>query len=160
MKLQVVEYCVLGIMLTLGVAACSANDADSEGKFELGLTISDDAHPADVGLPKYPGSKPYKENDESGSGANIGFSSPLFGLKVAAMKMETPDSPEKVAHFYRQALTRYGTVLECSGHAKQHASARESNSKDDALECDSEDQDAHELVYKVGSLGDQRIVAI
>ncbi|MFL6577242.1 MAG: hypothetical protein ACJ8MR_11545 [Povalibacter sp.] len=76
------------------------------------------------------------------------------------MKMETPDSPEKVAHFYRQALTRYGTVLECSGHAKQHASARESNSKDDALECDSEDQDAHELVYKVGTQGDQRIVAI
>src|SRR4051812_32117086 len=158
MKLQVVGYCVMGIMLTLGVAACSANDADSEGKFALGLTISDDAHPADVGLPNYPGSKPYKENDDdSGSGANIGFSSPLFGLKVAAMKMETPDSPEKVARFYRKALNKYGAVLDCSGYAKGHAGTHDSHSDDDALACDSDDRDDHEFVYKVGTKNNQRI---
>jgi len=37
-----------------------------------------------------------------------------FGFKLAVMKMESNDAPEKIAEFYKKALAKYGTVLNCS----------------------------------------------
>jgi hypothetical protein len=147
----------LGAVLFFALSACSAGDTDSKGKFEADLHISDEVHTKDVGLPRYAGSRPYKEDGEDSSAANIGFSTPLFGFRVVAMKFETTDRPERVAAFYRQAMAEYGSVLECRGDAPKKTKA---TSERDALTCDPDEPGKNNLVYKVGTEDNQRIVAI
>src|SRR6185369_4952486 len=108
---------VVVAMLSLAVGACGAGETHSDGELEVGLRLSDEATAADAGLPTYPGSKPYKDDEDSSSAANLGLSTPLFRFKVVAMDLQTADEPERVARFYRQALSKYGSVLECSDAA-------------------------------------------
>jgi hypothetical protein len=142
-------------MLLLNVAACGAEDSDSTRGMEASVRVDDEATAKDVGLPAYPGSKSYKEPGDSSSGANVGLSSPVFGLKVAAVKLESADEPERVASFYRKALSKYGDVLDCTDPA---TAAKPASSE--ALKCDSIDSDKNRIVYKVGTEKNQRIVAI
>ena len=37
-----------------------------------------------------------------------------MGFKLAVMKMESNDSPVKLTDFYRKALARSGTILDCT----------------------------------------------
>ena len=142
----------IGVVLVLFMSACGAGSDGTERGFELRLSTSDEATPSDAGLPAYPGAKPYK--DEKGeAGANIGFASPVFGLKVVAMNLQTTDKPEKVAQFYHRALSQYGHVLECSDRATR-------GSEREDLTCDDDDPEHYRVVYKVGSKEDQRIVAV
>lgn len=120
------------------------------------LKVSDEATAADAGLPTYPGAKEYKEAGDSSSGANIGISTPLFGFKVVALKLQTSDEPERVAAFYRRALSKYGTVLECSDVSQ----GKRTSESGDELVCDPDEDDEHSVVYKVGTKQNQRIVAI
>jgi len=156
MKMQVVWARTMLAMLLLAVSACGA-ETDSKGKFQASLDLNDDASAADVGLPAYPGSKPFKEADDSSSGANVGLSTSLFGFKVVALKLQSADKPERVAAFYRDALSKYGAVLECRDDAAIRADTSRS---DDALTCDSNDYGKHTVVYKVGTKQNQRLVAI
>jgi hypothetical protein len=48
--------------------------------------------------------QPYKEPNEDSGAARLGLWGGAFGLKVAAMKMESSDAPIKVADFYRKEL--------------------------------------------------------
>jgi hypothetical protein len=135
--------------LLLGVSACGASDQDSG--FSLEAHARDSATAADVGLPDYPGAVPFRNDDDSSSSANVGLSTPLFGLHVIAVKLQTPDKPQQVATFYRKALSRYGTVIECRG-------ADQSPEKnDDELHC--EGHDGGSIVYKVGTKDNFRIAA-
>jgi hypothetical protein len=145
----------INVARTLAVAllffAVSAHGAD-----DASVRIKEEATAADVGLPAYPGSKPYKEPGDSSSGANVNVATSLLGLKVAAVKLESADPPERVASFYRKALSKYGEVLDCS----DSAAARGKTNDDEALKCDPTDSDGHSHVYKVGTQKNQRIVAI
>lgn len=143
-------------MLLLSVGGCSAEDSGSSRGLEASVRINDEATAEDVGLPAYPGSKSYKEHGESSSGANVGLSTPLFGLKVAAVKLESADEPERVARFYRKALSKYGDLLDCS----DGAATAEKVASSEGLKCDPTDSDEHRIVYKVGTKNNQRIVAI
>ena len=146
-----------GLVVLLGMAAgvCGAAERTQGG---LDLTVRDEATAADAGLPKYPGAKPYKDADQSSSGANIGFSVPGFGLKIVAMNMQSGDTPERVAAFYRRALGKYGRVLDCSDASKNKQSSHEEG--DDELVCDADDPGANSIVYKTGTESNERIVAI
>jgi hypothetical protein len=144
-------------MVSLAMGACGAGDTDSNGKFAAGLTLSDEAVAADAGLPAYPGAKPYKDGDASNAAANLELSTPVFGVKVIAMDLETGDEPERVARFYREALSKYGSVLECRDGA---GDSKRSAANDNSLVCESDDRDTHSVVYKVGTEQNQRIVAI
>ena len=155
MNMRAVCIPAAGLAMFLALGACSAGEADSKGKFDVDAHISDDVATKDLGLPRYAGAKPYKDDDEDSSGANIGFSTPLFGFKVVALKLESSDRPERVAAFYKQAMARYGSVLECSESSHAQTSADE-----EALSCDSDDAGKHTIVYKVGTDKNQRIVAI
>lgn len=155
MEMHVARSLVVA-MLLFGLGACNADDSGSSSGIEASLRLNDDATAADVGLPAYPGSKSYKEPGESSSGANVGLSTPLFGLKVAAVKLESADKPEQVARFYRKALSKYGDVLDCSDDAAGTGKA----ASDEGLKCDPTDSDEHSIVYKVGTEKNQRIVAI
>jgi hypothetical protein len=143
-------------LLFFGVGAQSADDSKADGGFDASVRIREEASAGDVGLPAYPGSKPYKEPGDSSSGADVGLSSPLFGIKVAAVKLESIDPPEQVARFYRKALSKYGDVLDCS----DGAAAEKKTADDEALKCDPTDSDGHSHLYKVGTQKNQRVVAI
>lgn len=156
MKMHVVPGLVAVVAVSLGVSACSADETDSKG-LGLQVKLTDQANAADVGLPEYPGAQPYKDPGESSSGANIGLSAGSFGFKVAALELASADGPQKIAAFYRKALSRYGAVLDCSDGA--NSSQRSDNQTDD-LTCDPDDPDSHDIVYKVGTNDNQRIVAI
>jgi hypothetical protein len=155
MTIHIVRSAVVVTMLSF-VGACGAGETGSKGGLEAHVRLSEQATAADVGLPTYPGSKPYKDADNSSAAANLGLSTPLFGFKVVAMNLETTDKPEQVAVFYRQALSKYGNVLECS----DAADAKKKSQPGDGLKCDSNESGTHSVVYKVGTEENQRIVAI
>ena len=152
---------IAAAMLSLTVGACGASDGDSS-EANFALNVSDSSTAGDVGLPAYPGSKPYEDGDDDSNAADIGISLPWFGLKVVAVELETTDEPEKVAAFYRKALSKYGEVLECldtsEGQNDRKASQAERDSE--ALTCKPDDPGSHSIVYKVGTENNQRIVAI
>ena len=160
--MKVPAACVqtLVAMLALSVTACGAGEGDSKDNLGIGFIIGG-VSPADVGLPTYPGAKPYTERDEdSSSSADIDISTPLFGLKVVAMKLETGDEPEKVAAFYKRALSQYGRVLQCvDGESTATKTRRDANDGEE-LTCDQDEPEADEVVYKAGTDSNQRIVAI
>jgi len=140
-------------MMVFCVCACSAD----ESGMKLGMTLTEDPSTTDLGLSTYPGSKPYKENDDSSAGADVRMATPWFGLKVAAIKLETPDKLESVAAFYRHELSKYGSVLECSDSPSKTSSGPVSDSD---LSCDGDPSGQHTLIYKVGTRKNQRIVAL
>ncbi len=142
---------VLAAMFAMG--ACNAGEMDSKNTRSVSFTATERATASDVGLPTYPGAKPYKDDDQASSAAHIGFSTPLFGLNIVAVKFETADAPKRVATFYKDALAKYGLVLDCTDAepAARHG---------DELACDSEDSKTDKLVYKVGVKKNLRVVAI
>lgn len=147
------------LMLTLAVGACGAGENGSGESRGLDLKITEEATAADAGLPAYPGSKPYKDPGETSSSANLGFSTPLFGLKVVGMNLESEDAPDQVASFYRKALSKYGRVVECREGADRN-NASDAESESDEVKCEADDPGSHSVVYKAGVEKDQRIVAI
>lgn len=164
MKAHAVLLHTLIALLAISIAACDAGEAGSKKNLGLGLILGG-ITPIDVGLPTYPGARPYKESGkDSSSSADIDITTPLFGLKVVAMKLESDDEPEKVAAFYKRALAQYGRVLECDDGERTRRNKRHhrSDTKDalDDLTCDPDEPGAHEIVYKAGSDENQRIVAI
>src|SRR5690606_31784583 len=105
---------IAAAMLSLTVGARGASDGDSS-EAKSAPNGSDSSTAGDVGLPAHPGSKPYEDGDDDSNAADVGISLPWFGLKVVAVELETTDEPEKVAAFYREAMSKYGEVLECRG---------------------------------------------
>jgi hypothetical protein len=133
----------------------SAQQPEKEG---AGLIVNGQARAEDVGLPIYPGSKPHRENPDESQSARVslwGFGS---GFKLNVMKMESSDSPEKVAAFYRKALAKYGEVLDCSNPSS--ATDREKKVSSDALTCDDYKPDKGGMLFKSGTKGKQHMVGI
>jgi len=144
------------VVLLSTTMVCGAAERTSQGG--LDITVRGEATAADAGLPTYPGAKPYKDGDQSSSGANIGFAVPGFGFKVVAMNLQSGDTPERVAAFYRKALSKYGHVLDCSDASKNKKHADEDDG--DELACDAGDPGSNSVVYKAGTESNERIVAI
>src|ERR1044071_2613353 len=118
------------VLLSLAMAACGAGEAGAESGAKLALKVSDEATAADVGLPAYPGAKPYVDSDHSGA-ANLGLATPLFGFKVVVTSLQTQDAPERVAAFYRKALAKYGKVLDCSDAGTASIEIKAGSEEDD-----------------------------
>lgn len=96
----------LGALFLAAVLSCAAQDN--------GFDLHANAHATakDIGLPAYPGAKPYKEGD-SDSAASLGLSFKDFHFTLIATSFETTDSGAKVLDYYRKPLAHYGEVLEC-----------------------------------------------
>lgn len=94
------------------------NGEDKNVKIETplgGLHVrSDQTGAADLGLPVYPGAQvaPDKEGDKSAD-VHLGFGE--WQLRVKVVTYETSDPRDKVIAFYRNALGRFGDVVECKG---------------------------------------------
>ena len=140
--------------LAIGVAAGAGHAA--------GLDIHADADARDVGLPIYPGAVKRADAD-SGSNAgafSFGVWGESFGFKLAVVSYRSTDGVEAVAGFYRAALARYGTVLDCTGvHAKGEHHDDQAD-KDKPVTCDGDSVKAGGHLFKVGINRAQRVFEV
>jgi|GEM_PF-748303 len=67
-----------------------------------------------LGLPVYPGAEMVTKHDKDNGSADVNLSFGRFQLRVKAASYRTPDAPDKVQQFYKDALKRYGVVIQCS----------------------------------------------
>jgi hypothetical protein len=105
------------------LAACDVSVKNGEGdktnqvdiRTPVGdLSVRTDASASDTGLPVYPGARPVRDDDDSGS-ADINIGTSLVGLRIVATKFESADTPAAVINFYKDKMKTYGEVKECSG---------------------------------------------
>jgi len=148
-----------GVLGGLALLVASAASADASGgaqdKDGAGVTFSKQATSKEVGLPVYTGAKPHKDEKEDSPSVQMGIWGSSFGFKLAVMKLESNDAPDKIAEFYKKALAKYGTVLNCS-EPSQKPSAKDSNK----LECGDDKPEKGGLLFKAGTKEKQHLVAI
>jgi hypothetical protein len=158
-----------GLVLAVAVAGCSIHaskdnngqDKDVDIKTPLG-SISvhkGEGDAKETGLALYPGAQLSKDHGDGGGSANVNISSSLFGLKVAAGKYHSDDSPDKVLGFYRKEMAKYGKVVDCTGG---FAMTFHHHDQDSQVSCDDHDNSGHDYreELKVGTQNNQRIVAV
>ncbi len=157
------RFCsICGLLSAIALVAClvskpcRAQEPEKEG---VGLIASSKARAEDVGLPLYPGSKPHKDKSEDSPAARLGLWGGGSGFKLAVIKMETGDSPEKVAAFYKKALSKYGKVLDCSGPPSGQSGAEKKDSSK-ALTCGDDQPEKGGVVLKSGTKDKQHLVGI
>jgi hypothetical protein len=134
-----------------------AQDSKKSGDVNAGISVSGQATAKEVGLPLYPGAKAHKDKDKDDSAANLGLWGGSFGFKLVLLKMESPDSADKVAVFYQKALAKYGPVLDCSNPNTAKATDDDKSGK---IACGDDKADAGERLYKSGTREKQHIVSI
>jgi hypothetical protein len=144
----------------LSLLAFAASPSLAHAQDGVGATASTKATAKDVGLPVYPGAKPHKDKDNDSDALNVGLWGNTFGFKMALMKLESTDSPEKVAAFYAKALAKYGKVLNCSDPA-QAKSAKDKGDSSKELTCDDDGKtEKGEVVFKAGTKDNRHIVSV
>src|SRR6266446_7838146 len=126
---------------------------------DAGLILSTRATAKEVGLPIYPGSIPHKDQDKDNDSpaTKLGLWGASFGFKLVVLKMESKDTPRKVADYYQKALAKYGTVLDCTNAAKTQASQ---DDKSDKLTCGDDKPDKGGMLFKAGTKEKQHIVGV
>jgi hypothetical protein len=136
----------------------SSSQQSSSDNDSVGFNLGKNASAKDVGLPIYPGARRHKDDSNDSSGLNMGLWGGSTGFKLFVLKMESPDAPEKVAAFYRKALAKYGTVLDCSNASATTSSDDAKNSN--KLTCDDEKPKPHEISLKAGTKDKQHAVGV
>jgi hypothetical protein len=135
------------------------DSASSKGSQGAGIYFNAEASAKDVGLPIYPGARPHKDKDEDSTSAKFGLWGSSFAFKLAVVKLESGDSPQKVAAFYKKALAKYGTVLDCGADSSQ-ASGKDENKSSKQLTCESDKPKPGEMTFKAGTKEKQHVVGI
>jgi hypothetical protein len=156
---------MIAAALIAGFVLCGAAKAQDDkskdnSNFSAGITAGEHADAKDLGLPIYPGSKPHKDNNDDSSGGNFGLFGGNVGFKLAVVKMETKEAPYKVAAYYRKALKKYGTVLDCSNAPAPTQAEKHAAEKSGALTCDDDKTKPGEMLYKAGTKAEQHIVSV
>jgi len=145
---------LLASMLVAAAASTLAIPAAAAG---AGIELSDKSTPADVGLPAYPGATIRRDKADDGEGLNLSLWGGSLGFKLALVKFNSTDPVDKVAGFYRDAMARYGTVLDCTG--PRPAAPAPADKK--VLACNKDDKgEPGGKLYKVGTPQQQRVVSI
>jgi hypothetical protein len=134
-----------------------AGQAKKSSKKGVGFTLSQDVTEQDLGVPIYPGARRYKDESDSSSAVQMGLGSGSSAFKLVVLKLETDDSPAKVAAFYRTALAKYGRVLDCT---KPPAKTEKPAASADELSCDEDDAAGTGFTLKAGTKEKQHVVAV
>jgi hypothetical protein len=156
----------LALFLAAAIPAAAQDQKDSpqsdNDKDGIGFNLGQNTSAKDVGLPLYPGSRRHKDDANDSSALNMGLWGGSSGFKLFVLKMETSDSPEKVAAFYRKALAKYGTVLDCSNAQPSDNAAPDDNKKKSskALTCEDEKPKPGEISLKSGTKAKEHAVGI
>lgn len=138
-------------------AALSLGAAASGGEFNLGFGVNTDASARDVGLPHYPGARLSRDDKDDEPAARVWGAFGSFGMKIAVLKLETGDGIDRIEPFYRNALRRYGPVLDCSAGRPQPPKAPKNS---DRLDCSDDHTKPGEIVLKAGTKKNFHMVAI
>jgi hypothetical protein len=141
----------------LGIPALAVSCAMAQDEGGAGLVFSGKATDKDVGLPIYPGAKPHRDTSDESEAARVGLWGGGLGFKVAAMKMQSNDSPAQVADFYRKELAIYGKVLDCTTGA---AGDERKNDTSGVLTCANDKPTRGGMLFKAGTKEKQHIVGI
>jgi hypothetical protein len=161
-----IESCAIAIFVSVlmsGAAQAGENSRvvstpkPTPKHFAAGIDVDAQPRVEDTGLPLYPGATidrtertkrdergRHVDGDEDGVNLNLWFGS--FGLKVVVIKLKTTDSAEKVGAFYRDALEKYGEILDCSvdysseansiaSETRSKTTSRREGTKSNALTC-------------------------
>jgi len=150
---------LVGLLIGLAVLGAASTPIAAQNQDGAGATISPKATAKDVGLPIYPGATPHKDKDDDSPAVNMGLWGSTFGFKLAVLKMESNDAPDKVAAFYTKALARYGKVLNCNDPT-QAKNAKDKDDSSNKLTCDDEKPEKGEVVFKAGTKDRQHIVSV
>jgi len=151
---------VIGVMALMPAASPGAGIVEEQqDQSGAGVMVSKQATTKEVGLPVYPGAKPHKDEKDDSGAVQMGIWGSSFGFKLAVMKMESNEAPEKIAEFYKKALAKYGTVLNCSD-AAQNANAKDKTGSSKRLECGDDKPEKGGLLFKAGTKERQHIVGI
>lgn len=166
LRLSAFSAALLSVSLLSGCSISTHDKNGKEGKdvdirSPLGsLSVRTGAtDPKETGLGLYPGAQPKPSTDNEESSANVNISSSLFGMKLAVLKYQTSDPPDKVLSFYRKDMSRYGKVLDCTGGFNMSFHRHD---KDSEVTCDDHGGRSHgyKQELKVGTENNQRIVAV
>src|SRR5215472_17935924 len=144
------------------LAAQEKQDKEAEGgkgSKGAGIYFNAEASAKDVGLPIYPGARPHKEKSDDSDSVKMGLWGGSFAFKLAVVKLESNDSPQKVAAFYKKALAKYGTVLDC-GAASPQAGEKEENESSSQVTCEDDKPEPGHMAFKAGTKEKQHAVAI
>lgn len=151
---------MLGVALSLAAQERPDKEAASgKGSQGAGIYFNAEAGARDVGLPVYPGARPYRDQDENQSSAKFGLWGSTFAFKLAVVKLESNDSPQKIATFYKKALAKYGTVLDCST-ASSEAGDKSENRPSHQISCANDKPSPGAMTFKAGTKEKQHIVGI
>jgi len=131
----------------------------TQEKDGAGVTFSKQATSKEVGLPVYPGAKPHRDEKDDSDSVRMGLWGGSFGFKLAVMKLESDEAPEKIAEFYKKALAKYGTVLNCSDPS-QKPSDKDKRGASNQVECDDDKPEKGGQVFKAGTKEKQHVVGI
>jgi hypothetical protein len=147
---------LLILAIFAGVFAVFARARQEPEKDGVGIEFSGKASSKDVGLPIYPGSTPHKDDANDSQAVRMGLWGGGSGFKLAVVKMDSTDSPEKVAAFYKKALAKYGKVLDCT-----HAPASSDSDKNsNELTCGDDKPEPGGILFKSGTKEKQHIVSV
>jgi hypothetical protein len=167
---RVLTFCT-GILALAGIVGLAANSLlaqEAKDKdlsvtvqgpdTDAGLLVSAHATAKEVGLPIYPGAIPHKDTDKDDSpAAKLGLWGSSFGFKLVVLKMESKDTPRKVAEYYQKALTKYGSVLDCTHPAPAKDTDDQKSAK---LTCGDDKPDKGGMLFKAGTKEKQHIVGV
>lgn len=134
-------------------------DKGTKGSKGAGIYFNAEASSKDVGLPIYPGARPHKEKEDDSESVKMGLWGSSFAFKLAVIKLESNDPPQKVAAFYKRALAKYGTVLDCSAPSSQ-SSDKDENESSKKLSCEDDKPDPGKMTFKAGTKEKQHVVGI
>jgi len=137
-KIKSCAAAIFAAVLMSGAAQAGEGSRVSTPKhFAAGIDVDAQPRVEDTSLPLYPGATSdrtartkrddrgqHLDSDEDGVNLNLWFGT--FGLKVVVIKLKSTDSAEKVRVFYRDALEKYGEILDCSGDTSNAAHATQS----------------------------------
>ena len=124
-----------------------------------GIHVSKQVNPEDVGIAVYPGATLKEKGHGENKSANVNLSSFGYSLRVIALEYESKDSPEKVVAFYKDQLTKYGSVLVCHTVGfDMNADVKRDDGSSHELTCQGDH--GHNIELKVGTKENQHIVAI
>ena len=136
----------------------AAQDKDKkDSNRSVGFILSQNASVKDVGLPAYPGAQRSKDTSDDSSALQMGLWGGDSGFKLVVLKLDSSDSAEKIAAFYRKALARYGTVLDCGKSASGH---QKTGSESNALDCESDQPVNGGFTLKAGTKEKQHVVGV
>lgn len=134
-------------------------ESGSKGSQGAGIYFNAAASSKDVGLPIYPGARPHKEKNNDSESVKMGLWGGSFAFKLAVVKLESNDSPQKVATFYKKALAKYGTVLDCGADSSK-PSEKDESKESKKLTCEDDKPDPGDMTFKAGTKEKQHVVGI